>query len=137
MASRLEKRRVLIPLTTWPTLAPVPVETASALLERREQSAPVLFSCLSNQPAKRKRIDEETDEKPEKRKKQDKLMKETYILTNAHRVEDKVIEGEEITEFEIITTDWDKVLEEHRIRLETEAQEEREKLDRLKRKSDK
>ena len=33
-------------------------------------------------------------------------MKETYILTNAHRVEDKVMEGEEITEFEITSWGW-------------------------------
>ena len=38
-------------------------------------------------------------------------------ITNAHRIEDKILAGEEITEFKIITTDWDKVIQEHEQRL--------------------
>ena len=51
-------------------------------------------------------------------------------LTNAHRIEDKIIEGEQITEFEILTTDWDEVLKQHKERLEKEVEEKKNRLER-------
>ena len=51
-------------------------------------------------------------------------------LTNAHRIEDKVVEGEQITEFEIITTDWDEVLKQHKERLEKEVEDKKNQLER-------
>ena len=55
---------------------------------------------------------------------------EDITLTNIRRIENRVIEGEEISEFEVITTDWDRVIKEHEERLEQEVRERKERLDR-------
>ena len=52
-----------------------------------------------------------------------KITKNEIHLTNLRRVEDRIFEGQAITDFEVHVTDWDKVLEEHKIRLETETAE--------------
>ena len=64
---------------------------------------------------------EKNPENPNKQRNEKKPRLER--LTNAHRIEDKVIEGEEITEYEIITTDWDEVIKQHKERLEKEVEE--------------
>ena len=51
-------------------------------------------------------------------------------LTNIRRIEDKVVEGEEITEFEVEIVDWDKVLKDHKERLENETKEREERLEK-------
>ena len=43
-------------------------------------------------------------------------------LTNIRRIEDKIVEEEEITEFEVEKVDWDKVLKDHKERLSTFSQ---------------
>ena len=42
------------------------------------------------------------------------------LLTNIRRIENRVMEGETITNFEIIDRDWDQHLKEHKERLEAE-----------------
>ena len=54
---------------------------------------------------------------------EEKITKNEVHLTNLRRIEDRTFEGQAITDFEIHVTDWDKVLEEHKIRLETETAE--------------
>ena len=51
-------------------------------------------------------------------------------LSNIQRVEDKVYEGEEIRNFTIEKTDWDKVLREHRERLENETLEREKEIEK-------
>ena len=52
------------------------------------------------------------------------------VLTNVRRIPDKVMEGAAITEFEIEIPDWDKRIEEYRKRIETEARERIEKINK-------
>ena len=67
-------------------------------------------------PGKQKlNTDKETEEQQTKKHKGE-------TLTNLTTVENKVWEGETITEFEIMETDWDKVLKEHHERLEKETE---------------
>ena len=42
-------------------------------------------------------------------------------LTNCKRVEDKVLQGQVTTDFDLYNIDWEKVLRDHKERLETEA----------------
>merc|ERR1712208_111553 len=48
-------------------------------------------------------------------------------LENLRRIEDRVNEGEKITDFEIQIVDWDKVIKEHKERLELEVITKKEK----------
>ena len=57
-------------------------------------------------------------------------LKQTEKLTNIRRVENRPIVGETITEFDILVTDWDEVLEKHKERLEEETRSRKELLDR-------
>ena len=59
-----------------------------------------------------------------------KRLRKTEHLENIRRIDDKIIEGETITEFDIITVDWDRVITEHKERLETEARERKEQLEK-------
>ena len=52
------------------------------------------------------------------------------VLTNLRRIPDKIIEGTAITEFEIEITDWEKRIEEHKKRIEMEANERIEKIEK-------
>lgn len=49
-------------------------------------------------------------------------------LTNIVTLENKVIEGETISNFEVENIDWEEHLENHRKKLETEAREKQEQL---------
>ena len=42
-------------------------------------------------------------------------------LTNCKRVEDKVLQGQVTTDFDLYNIYWEKVLSDHKERLETEA----------------
>jgi len=57
-------------------------------------------------------------------------MKRTERLENLRRIEDRVNEGEKITDFEIQIVDWDKVIKEHKERLELEVITKKEKLEK-------
>ena len=103
----------------------------------------------TNPPPKRQKTDEDrfisirttwtTAPKKEKReperqetRKRQKLEKETH--TNIRRVEDKVWEGETLTDFDIIVTteeEWEVHLREHQTKLEEEMKE-KERLSRKK-----
>jgi len=49
-------------------------------------------------------------------------------LKNVRRIPDKIIQGEQITDFEIYNVDWEKVLKEHKERVEKETYERISKL---------
>ena len=56
---------------------------------------------------------------------------EDEILTNVKRIEDKIWYGDTFEgEFEIENTDWEKVLREHRERIEKETRERESKIER-------
>ena len=60
------------------------------------------------------------------RRKRRKIEENSEVLTNNRRIEDKVFEGESITDFEIEEKrDWEKVLKDHMERLEEETEERR------------
>ena len=75
------------------------------------------------------------EQPPEKRRKRDQSI--DTRLTNCRRVEDRIIEGEEISmkKYEIETIDWDKRLEEHQNWLEEEARKREQLLNKAKRKN--
>ena len=66
-------------------------------------------------------------EHPEKRQRRNE---KTERLENLRRIPDKVYEGETIEDFEIHTTDWDKVLSEHKEKLERETEERTKQLEK-------
>ena len=55
-------------------------------------------------------------------------------LTNIVTLEDRVIEGESISEFEIVNINWEEHLENHRIRIETEAKEREKQIEKKEKK---
>ena len=59
-----------------------------------------------------------------------KKMRTEITLTNIRRIEDRVIEGETITEFEIEEVDWEMRLQEHRDRLEKERLERKQRFEK-------
>ena len=75
------------------------------------------------------------EQPPEKRRKRDQSI--DTRLTNCRRVEDRIIEGKEISmkKYEIETIDWDKRLEEHQNWLEEEARKREQLLNKAKRKN--
>ena len=82
--------------------------------------------------APKKNLREEEKEEKQRENKRIKINEKTknITLTNIRVIENKVIEGEEIRDFEVITTDWDRVFREHEERLEKEVREKKELLDR-------
>ena len=80
-------------------------------------------------PKKKQLVQEKEDGNEKKR-----LRKDTERLTNIKRIEDKIIEGESITDFEIVTVDWEERLKEHRRILEEEAEK---KINLLKKQEEK
>ena len=51
-------------------------------------------------------------------------------LKNVRRIPDKIFQGEQITDFEIYNVDWEKVLTEHKERVEKETSERIRKLEK-------
>ena len=76
---------------------------------------------------KKKKMEEHPEDKPDKKVRKNQPEE---VLTNLRRIPDKIIEGTAKTEFEIEITDWEKRMEEHKKRIEKEATERIEKIEK-------
>ena len=85
-------------------------------------------------PNKNKSIENEQEEKRDHKKRK---IEAGERITNVRRVEDRAFEGEEITDFEIEKTDWDRVLREHKEWLEKDTIEREKKVRKAKNKREK
>ena len=119
----------LVTETNKPTNKRQKIDDTNYISIRDTWGPPITSAPRKNKPEND--IDIETEkETASKKHRIEKETSHTIFLTNNRRIEDKVIEGETITDFVIEEIDWDKHLKEHRERLELEASQREKRLEK-------